>query len=199
MSVNELDLPENVALTESLDLYEARYMTDSEPALFRSKTRSSWQALAFSVAISSYLIISCAAQGLWPLGLALAANMMIIGLYFTVMRVKVSPTSVEIRYGSLGPTIPLAAIESAEPIVHSHTSFLRWGISINRKRERLYVLAGDTGHAVKIVWRTARGKRRVHIIGSREPQQFAAAIQRARSGIAVPTLPKLAPAPEIEE
>lgn len=186
MTANKSDLPEDVAPTESLDLYEAKYMTDKEPALFRSKARSSWQAPAFTVALSLYFIIWCAAHGQWPLGLALAAGTMITGLYFAVMRVKVSRTSVEIRYGSLGPTIPLAAIESAEPVVHAHRGLLRWGVTVNRKGERLYVVAGDAGNAVRIAWRTPRGRRRVHVIGSREPQQFAAAIQRARSGILPP-------------
>jgi len=183
VTANESDLPEEVAPTESLDRYEAKYMTDNEPALFRSKARSSWQAPAFTVAVSLYFIIWFAAHGQWPLGLALAAGTMIVGLYFAVMRVKVSPTSVEVRYGGLGPTIPLSAIESAEPVVHPHSGLLRWGITVNRKGERLYVVAGDAGRAVRIVWRTPRGQRRVHIIGSREPQRFADAIQRARSGI----------------
>jgi hypothetical protein len=54
--------------TESLDLYEAKYMTGNEAALFRNKERSGWQTSAFVVALCSYFIIWCALHGQWPLG-----------------------------------------------------------------------------------------------------------------------------------
>jgi hypothetical protein len=179
---SDSNLPRPIEPSETLDEYEARYMAGQGALVLQAKTRTNWQAPAFAGTTAIFVVAWCAthaALGL-GLGLGLGAALTLLGLSFAVLRVQVTSEFVDIHYGLIGPKIPIAAIESAEPVVHEHRSLLRWGVSPLGPGEWLYSIAGDEGRAVKIVWRGTAGKRRVHYIGSPEHEQLAAAIQSAR-------------------
>ena len=163
-----------------LDAYEAKYMVGPTGTLFRSKARSSWAGPAFAAVMALFMLLWGATHGQLIVALILGPAIALIGLFFNVIRVRVSASSVDIQYGLLGPSIPIESIESAEAIVHSYRNPLRWGISPTGKGERLYTIPGDGGRAVKIVWRDGK-RRKVHIIGTREPERLAEAIQTARA------------------
>jgi hypothetical protein len=168
--------------TETLDEYEARYMPGQGALVLRAKTSTNWQAPAFAGTVAVFVVLWCATHaglGL-GLGLGLGAALTLLGLTFAVLRVQITSELVDVHYGLFGPKIPIAAIESAEPVVHEHRSPLRWGVSPLGRGEWLYSIAGDEGRAVKIVWRGTDGKRRVHYIGSPEHEALAAAINSAR-------------------
>jgi hypothetical protein len=57
-----------------------------------------------------------------------AVSMLVAALYFAVMRVNVTPQSVEIRYGNLRPSIPVTAITSTEVVSLDAISKLAVGI-----------------------------------------------------------------------
>jgi hypothetical protein len=163
-----------------LDAYEANYMAGPTGTLFRSKVRSAWVGPAFTAVMSLFVLVWGATHGQLILSLILAPAMALVGLFFNVIRVRVSANSVDIQYGLLGPSIPIESIESAEAIIHSYRNPLRWGISPTGKGERLYTIPGDGGRAVKIVWRDGE-RRKVHIIGTHEPERLAEAIRTARA------------------
>jgi hypothetical protein len=163
-----------------LDAYEANYMAGPTGTLFRSKARSSWVGPAFTAVIALFVLLWGATHGQLILALIVAPAMALVGLFFTVIRVRVSAISVDVQYGLLGPSIPIESIESAEAFIHSYRNPLRWGISPTGKGERLYTIPGDGGRAVKIVWRDGE-RRKVHIIGTHEPERLAEAIRTARA------------------
>lgn len=168
------DLPERLHPDGGLDAYESTYMGGA-PALFRDKAHVDWRAPTLSVGVAVFVAVWCATHGLGlGLGLGLAVSIALLGLVFTVVRVKVTADFVEVQYGLFGPKIPLAAIESVEAITHEYRSPLRWGISPVARGEWLYSFAGDAGRAVKVIWRNSSGQRRVHYIGSRDHENLAA-------------------------
>lgn len=163
-----------------LDAYENNYMAGTTGTLFRSKAQSSWGGPAFAAVIALFVLLWGATHGQLILALSVAPAMALVGLFFSVIRIRVSETSVDVQYGLLGPSIPIESIESVEAIAHSYRNPLRWGISPTGKGERLYTIPGDGGRAVKIVWRDGK-RRKVHIIGTHEPERLAEAIQTARA------------------
>ena len=152
-------------------------------ALLHAKTRSNWKAPALAGVASVFMVVWCAMHAHlgFALGLGLAAFFMLLGLFFAVLRVKVTTEHVDVHYGLIGPKIPLASIESVEAVTHDWNSFLRWGITPVGRGEWLYAIAGDEGRAVKIVWRTKSGGRQVHYLGSPDADELAATIESARA------------------
>lgn len=166
-----------------LDPYEAKYMAGRGEALLHAKTRSNWKAPALAAVTSAFVVIwSATHAGLGlGLGVGLGAFLMLLGLFFAVLRVKVTSEHVDVHYGLIGPKIPLASIESVEAVTHGWSSFLRWGITPVGRGEWLYAIAGDEGRAVKIVWRTKSGRRQVHYLGTPDADELAATIESARA------------------
>lgn len=194
------NLPRPVEATDALDPYEAKYMHGRGAVVLQAKTLTNWQAPAFAGVMSAFVVVWCATHAALGagLGLGLGACLMLLGLFFAVLRVKVTSEYVDIHYGLIGPKIPVGAIESVEAVVHAHRSLLRWGVSPLGRGEWLYSIAGDEGRAVKIVWRSPEGRRRVHYVGSREHEQLAASIElaremRAHNGVPAGLLPASEP------
>jgi hypothetical protein len=122
---------------------------------------------------------SALASGAWqalPLALPVVA---LLWLMFSVLRVTVSAGSVKVQYGFFGPEIPIAAIESAEATSYDWKRFGGWGIRRGIGGEWIYNMPGDGGRAARIVWRDAKGRRRVVLIGSPRAEALAAAVQGA--------------------
>jgi hypothetical protein len=166
------------------DAYENEYMRGEGMVLYRDKTRSPWQLHAICGAPAAGLIITAiVVPGAW-LGAVFGLTIItLIWLLFSVLRVTVSEGHVNIQLGLFGPKIPISAIESVEAIEYDWKEFGGWGIRLNSKGEWMYNLPGDGGHAVRIVWRTRKGKRRVTYVASRESEQLATAIERARAAL----------------
>ena len=179
---SDSNLPQRIEPAEELDAYERDYMNDGQAVVMRAKTRIDWRAPGVLGGLAVFFIVWCATRaglGL-PLGLGLGVPMMLMGLFFAVLRVRVTTEHVEVQYGMMGPKIPLRSIESVEAIEHGWNSWVRWGVSPVGPGAWLYSVAGDKGRAVKIVWRTKAGRRRVHYIGSAEHRELAAAIEASR-------------------
>ena len=163
----------------ALDPYEAQYMGEQGSALLHAKTRTNWQAPALTGAAALFVLGWCATHSSLGLGLGLGGFLVLLGLFFSVLRVKVTTEHVDVHYGIIGPKIPIGSIESVESITHGYNSFGRWGVSPVGRGEWLYAVAGDQDRAVKITWRNGRGRRLVHYIGTPEPEELAAAIESA--------------------
>lgn len=178
----ESKVPERVGSTESLDPYEAQHMATQGVVVLQTKTRTNWHAPAYAGGMALFILVWCATHAHLgvAMGLGVGAVFMLIGLFFAVLRIKVTTEYVDIHYGLIGPKIPLDSIESVKAIVHRHRSFLRWGISPLGRGKWLYSVAGDKGRAVEIVWRGPKGDRRVHIIGSPDHEDLASSIEAAR-------------------
>jgi hypothetical protein len=166
------------------DAYERDYMRGEGLVLYRDKTGSPWQLHAlFGVIAAASIAVAIAAPGGW-VGAAIALPITaIVWLLFAVLRVTVSQGSVNVQLGLFGPKIPIAAIESVEALEYDWKEFGGWGIRMNAKGEWMYNMPGDGGHAVKMVWRTRKGRRRVTYVASRQSEQLAATIEQARAAL----------------
>jgi len=175
------------------DLYERRYMAGEGVVLFRDKSRAPWPVHAiFMVAMATLTVSSVIVGSVFALVFSLPL-LATLWLLFAVLRVTVAEGAVNVQYGLFGPKIPIAAIESAEPVTYDWKKFGGWGIRRSRDGAWIYNMPGDGGHAVRILWRDASGRRRDTLIGSRRSSQLAAQIGRAR--LALPAAPTSAALP----
>jgi hypothetical protein len=165
------------------DAYERDYMRGEGTVLYRDKT-SSWQMTAICAAVAAVAIVKMLlAPALWAEGVIGLAILTVVWLLFSVLRVTVSEGHVNIQLGLFGPKIPISAIESAEAVQYDLKGFGGWGIRRNRAGEWLYNLPGDGRRAVRIAWRTRKGKRRVTYVATRESEQLSATIEQARAAL----------------
>mgnify|MGYP007009266160 CR=1 FL=1 len=175
------------------DLYERKYMEGDGAVLLRDKSRAPWPLHAiFLVAMTTMTVATILSGAMFAAVFALP-TLAIVWLLFLVLRVTVSERAVNIQYGLFGPKIPIAAIETAEPVTYDWKKFGGWGIRRSRDGAWIYNMPGDGGHAVRILWRDASGRRRDTLIGSRHAPQLAAQIGRAR--LALPAAPTSAALP----
>lgn len=169
----------------SADLYERRYMAGEGTVLYRDKQRSPL-AVTGLLGVISLLTVLPMVLGMsmeWAAALVAIPILFVVWMLFSVLRVTVSEGSVKVQYGLFGPTIPIAAIESAEPTTYRWSRFGGWGIRLGPGGEWLYNMPGDEGRAVRVVWRDAKGRARKTLIGSKHHEQLAAAIAQARRAL----------------
>lgn len=178
------------------DAYEREYMKGQGVVLHRAKQRVPWPMTAMlgGLGVVALLPLLLGQPGAWLGALISLPILFVVWMLFAVLRVTVSEGSVDIQYGLFGPSIPTAAIESAEPTTYRWTRFGGWGIRRGPGGEWIYNMPGDQGRAVRVTWRDAKGRRRVTLIGSAEPQALADAIASARRSLpagteAAPQLP----------
>lgn len=167
------------------DPYEREYMKGQGMVLHRAKQRTPWPmtALMGGVALASLIPWFLGQPGAWLGALITLPILFVVWMLFAVLRVTVSEGSIDIQYGLFGPTIPIAAVESAEPTTYRWTRFGGWGIRRGPGGEWIYNMPGDQGRAVRVVWRDAKGRRKVTLIGSKDPQGVAEAIAKARRSL----------------
>ena len=178
------------------DAYERDYMRGEGMVLYRDKTSSPWQMHAICGAVAALMILKVLmVPAAWGEALIALPLIIMIWVLFSVLRVTVSEGHVNIQLGLFGPKIPIPAIESVEAVEYG-LKFGGWGIRRNPEGEWLYNLPGDGGRAVRIVWRTRKGKRKVTYVATRETEQLAATIEQARA--ALPAGKSMAALPEAD-
>jgi hypothetical protein len=166
------------------DAYERDYMRGEGTVLYRDKT-SSWQMGAICGAVAVVAIVKMLlAPALWVESVIGLVLLTIVWLLFSVLRVTVSEGHVNIQLALFGPKIPISAIESVAAVEYGY-KFGGWGIRRNAEGEWLYNLPGDGGRALRIVWRTRKGKRRVTYVATRESEQLMTTIEQARAALPV--------------
>ena len=169
------------------DPYERHYMAGEGPVLYRHKHRAPWQLHAiFAGGMLAVFGAALAAGGAGGGAVGIAVGLPLIALVwllFSVLRVTVSEGQVNVQYGLLGPKIPIAAIESAEVVTFEWMRVGGWGIRRSFAGEWIFNMPGDGGRLVRIVWRDARGKRRVIQVGSPRADELLRQIQRAREAL----------------
>ncbi|MCA9650053.1 MAG: hypothetical protein H6712_18125 [Myxococcales bacterium] len=171
--------------TPLADPYEREYMRGQGLVLHRTKQRAPWQlnALFGVIAVASMAPIVAGLPSAWIGALFTLPILFVVWMLFAVLRVTVSEGSVDVQYGLFGPKIPIASIESAEPTTYHWARYGGWGIRRGPGGEWLYNMPGDKGRAVRVVWRDAKGRRKVTLIGSSDPHGIADAIARARQAL----------------
>lgn len=162
----------------SLDPFEARYMIGSGHVLarYRGRPGAGYHAMFGFVALVVALSASGPAQILFALALLVP-----IWLMFAIVRVTVTPSHLDVKYGPFGPRIPLAQIDSVEPTRYHWSSWGGWGI--RRKLgtgEVLYAMPGDQGHGVRVRWTPPDGRQHSAVVGVREPSTIVDAVAAAR-------------------
>lgn len=177
------------------DAYESEYMRGEGTVLYRDKTNSPWQLHAIcGVSAAALIGMAIAVPTAWVGAVFAVPIIIMIWLLFSVLRVTVSEGHVNVQLGLFGPKIPIPAIESVEAVEYDWKEFGGWGIRLNSKGEWMYNLPGDGGRAVRIVWRNRKGKRKVTYVASRQSEQLAGTIERARAalpaGKSTPALPE---------
>ena len=172
------------------DAYEREFMAGEGTVLHREKHRAPRLMHAIFGAAVAVVIGSAIATG-QVLGVAFALPVLALAwLMFSVLRVTVSSGAVNVQYGLFGPTIPTAAIESAEATAYDWKKFGGWGIRRGRGGEWIYNMPGDGGRAVRIVWRDRKGRRRVTLIGSPRADALAGQIGQAQRALPAGARPK---------
>lgn len=172
-----------VAEARTPDLYERKFMAGQGMVLHRDKHRAGWPLHAILGASMLVMLGATAASGQWLALLFALPLLSLVWLMFSVLRVTVSAGSVNVQYGLFGPEIPISAIESAEATSYDWKRFGGWGIRRNFQGEWIYNMPGDGGRAVRLVWRDAKGRRRVVLIGSPRAEALAEAVQSARAAL----------------
>jgi hypothetical protein len=176
------------------DAYERKYMAGEGLVLHRAKARApGWMQAILLLPLLAVVPTMLAPGGLIA-GIVVAPIVFLLWVLFSVLRVTVSEGHVNIQYGLFGPKIPIPAIESAEATLYEARKFGGWGIKRSLDGEWIYNMPGDAGRAVRIVWRDAKGRRRVTWIGTREHLAIADAIAKARRA-----LPEATPAAALGE
>ena len=167
------------------DAYEREYMKGQGLVLYRAKQRTPWpmNGLMGVLTLAPLIPVLTGATGAWILAAITLPLMFLLWMVFAVLRVTVSEGSVDIQYGLFGPSIPITAIESAEPTTYAWTQFGGWGIRRGYNGEWIYNMPGDEGRAVRVTWRDDKGKRKVTLIGSKDHHQLAEAIAKARKAL----------------
>jgi hypothetical protein len=147
-----------------------------------------WMQLALASTALMGAVMSVA--GIWggaaltATGLATLATGFVVWMLFAVLRVSVTSTHVHVQYGTFGPKIPLAGIESVGVRDYQWLDFGGWGIRKSlASGETMYNMPGDGGRALRIVWRDAAMKRHVTNIGLPEPERAQRAIERGRASL----------------
>lgn len=165
------------------DAYEQKFMAGEGTVLYRDKRRAPWPLHAAIAAAAAIVLGGAVASGeLLVLAIALPL-LALIWVLFSVLRVTVSERVVTVQLGLFGPEIPVGAIELCEATTYDWKKFGGWGIRRSREGEWIYNMPGDGGHAVRMVWRDRRGRRRVTLIGSRHADQLASKIRGARAAL----------------
>lgn len=182
---NEARTPALVTGGESRtpDLYEQRFMAGQGTVLYRDKSRAGALIHAIFGAAMLSVVVSGIASGAWVMVPIVLPVLAFLWVLFAVLRVTVSSGSVKVQMGIFGPEIPIAAIESAEAVRYDWKRFGGWGIRRGLGGEWIYNMPGDGGRAVRMVWRTKRGKRRVTLVGSARAEALAAAVQGAQRAL----------------
>lgn len=173
------------------DLYEQRYMAAEGNVLYRHKHSAPWQLHAIFAAALVAVFGSALAIGGLPggaVGIAVGVPMLaLVWILSAVLRVSVSEGHINIQYGLFGPQIPIASIEQAELI---HYDWRRIGggrgIKSSLAGEWIYNLPVEGGRAVRIVWRDARGRRRIVHVGSPRADDLLQQIGRAQRALPAP-------------
>jgi hypothetical protein len=163
---------------QALDAYERQYMAGQGTVLYHGK-RPAPKWLQLLTGINVFVGLGLLVTPAWATGLFLIPVGFLMWALFAVLRFTVSERAVKIQYGLFGPTIPTAAIESAEAIDYDWKKFGGWGIRRSRSGEWIYNMPGDGGRAVRIVWRDKKGKQRITLIGTPNPEPAVAAIGTA--------------------
>ncbi len=163
----------------AVDAYEKQYMGGHGAVLHRARRPApGWMQLLLASSMLSGLGL-LAVPGGWIGTVFLVPLGLLVWALFSMLRVTIAERAVNVQYGLFGPTIPMEAIHSAEPIDYRWTDFGGWGIRRSHKGEWMYNMPGDGGRALRIEWTDAKGKRSVTCIGMLEPEAAATAIGQA--------------------
>jgi hypothetical protein len=166
------------------DRYEQRFMGGDE-ATFREKHVSRVFVALMAVPALAALVLAIftaiAAGPVAAIAPAVAALFVtLVTLYFAAMRITVTPTHIEIRYGTMGPSIPISAVTSVTEGELDALTRLAFGPKWQGPRRWSYVPPG-VRRAVRVEWDDA-GKKAWAQIGASDAPALARAIERARQG-----------------
>lgn len=165
--------------SRQLDAFEQRYMVGGAQvlAIHRGRPGLGYHALiAFAAVAIALKAATVASAGIGLVLLALA------WITFAIMRVTVTPSHLDVKYGPFGPHIPIAAITAIEATRYHWSSWGGWGI--RRKLgtgEVLYAMPGDGGNAIRVAWTDAKGHTHRAVVGVRTPSEIVEAVEAVRA------------------
>lgn len=102
----------------------------------------------------------------------------ILVVYFLLGKLEVdcTPRTLRFKLGPIGPTIPLAEIESIRPTsVQPLKDFMGWGIRVGADGARGYIVAGTTGVRIQLM----DGKQ--YVVTLPEPQSLVDYVRAAQA------------------
>ncbi len=170
------------------DEYEKSFMTPDEGGVLH---RDKMKAPRFF----QWLMLFCLIVGVFGTGAAvlqqglamiwapivLLMSLAFVWLNFMALRVVVTPKTVYIQYGMLGPKIPIESITHCEAEEYSIWKYGGYGIRYSLfDGSWAFNMLGDKGRAVRIHYTLPSGRERKIVLSSHEPQALADAINHAR-------------------
>ncbi len=161
------------------DAYEREYMPGQGAMLYRDKMVAGKEIKLYFAGLAAFLTFASVSTGQWA-GVLLLPLIALMWLIMGVMRVSVSERSVSVKLGLFGPTIPMAAIESA--VATDYARSASWGV-IRMSEGKAYKVLGGGTRAVKIRWRDPGGKPQVTYVFSETADTLARAIKRGRKAL----------------
>jgi hypothetical protein len=176
-------------MENAADEYEKSFMTPDEGGILH---RDKMKAPRFF----QWLLLFCLIAGLIGTGTAVAAQglaliwapiVLLLGLAFVwlnfmALRVVVTPKTVYIQYGMLGPRIPIESITRCEADEYSIWKYGGYGIRYSLfDRSWAFNMLGDKGRAVRVQYTLPSGRERKIVLSSHQPKALADAINHARS------------------
>lgn len=178
----------------------------SEGVLYRDKIKVPWKFfLLFALPIAVQLFAFTAAAlsdkpvplPVFFILLATILFLTLIALLFSVLRITVTKNEVIVQYGLFGPRIALSDITDCKAVTYDWKTYGGWGIRRGWDGSWAYNMVGDAGRAVRIEHTDAKGKKRVTLVASPNPEALARAVQQAR-GAETPKL-RVAKEPNLAE
>jgi hypothetical protein len=166
------------------DRYEQEFM-GGDDAVFREKHISRlFVALMAIPALFVFVMGIVAGIGAGPIAalipIAVSLVVALVTLYFAAMRITVTPTNIEVRYGNLGPSIPIASLTSVQIEKLDTLTRLAFGPKWQGPGKWSYVPPG-VRDGVRVKW-SENGKERSALIGARDAGALARAIEQSRTG-----------------
>ena len=146
---------------------------------YKQTTRANFLFHAFLLLVVGFSTLFPLWQGgeAW---LALPGLILIpIWAVFSAVTVELNDHTLRIRFGPVGPKIPIRAITGATSVNYSALAYGGWGIRKGQGKT-VYNVLGDGGRAVQIDWND-NGVPKTHLVSSTDPDTLLAAIERARS------------------
>ena len=151
----------------------------SLPARFRVANSWWFNALLGSITLLAlWTGITALPRTIGPL--VIAAFVAALWLFLLFLRVTVTRSHVQVRFGFIGPKLPIGSVRDVQVEHYDWTRYGGWGIRRDDDGSYAYSVPGCGGRGVRITYAMKDGLERTVFVSSDRPEELVAAIDAAR-------------------